>query len=157
MTQTVRNPYTAPIPHSVTAAHDRRGHRLTSLGFPLWVCIGLSGALLGMIAGPFGMMVGGVLAFGSAAVIVPLLILVVGMTYGTTMTRGGLIAVGGGCGALSGITSTLVLFGAAGGGLVFAAIAAGIGGLGGMLAASFTDRSSAKDWADNTNGDSRWE
>ena len=157
MTQTVTNPYTAPV-HALRESDRVHGeYRLTSLGFPLWVCIGLSGALMGVIAGPIGIIVGGVLAFGSAAVIVPVAIVALALTCGTTMTRAALVAVGGSCGALSGITSTLILFGAANGGLVFAAIAAVIGGLGGMMAAMFTGRSYVDDWADNPSAESRWE
>lgn len=143
MTEIFKNPYTAPVHTSVTRERYHDGYRLTSLAFPLWGCIGLSGVLLGVLGGPLGMIVGGVLAFGSATVIVPVAIVALALTVGTRMTRVGLIAVGGSCGALSGITSTLVIFASANGGLVFAGIAAIMGGLGGMLPAMLTRRSSA--------------
>ena len=104
------NPYVAPMMNEpVVPLPAGRSKSVFAYWLLLTIGIGFSGVAFGIIAGPIGMFVGGLIAFPVAAIVTLSVVTVVAVLRRNRISFSGAIIMGAFCGFASGFMSVVVL------------------------------------------------
>ena len=134
---TSQNPFAAPANFEFAEpTATKRTPSLFARWISAWIFIGLAGAVFGMIGGPIGIMVGGIIAFTVGLVVTLCVFGIAAAALGNRGMYRHQIWVNGLCGAVTGASSTAVLFQSPEAG-IFVLAAACVGAAGGVIPAAF--------------------
>ena len=152
------NPYQVPVTSNVAvsdSASTRQKGRLQPIAcwFRCWIGISASGMVFGVIGGPFGVIIGGLLASAVSLCMTVLLFLPSVLLAGDRLSRTHVLCLGAFCGAASGTLSMCFL---TSGFTMFALVPGAIGAMGGAIGNISQTARNARSSVDTTDEIPEW-